>query len=98
MKILISAAAREGRKEITALLYDEGDPGQKISSMARTTGYTCTAAAELILEGEISAMGIIPPEALGKEERIYTKILQYLEKRNVRYKFSEQLVSPGIAV
>ncbi|MGE5438558.1 MAG: saccharopine dehydrogenase family protein [Bacteroidota bacterium] len=98
MKILISAAAREGRKEITALLYDEGDPGQKVSSMARTTGYTCTAAADLILEGEISAMGIIPPEALGKEERIYTKILQYLGKRNVHYKFSEQLVSPGIAV
>jgi saccharopine dehydrogenase-like NADP-dependent oxidoreductase len=61
--------------------------------MARATGYTCTAAEELILQGEITAMGIIPPEALGKEERIYTKILQYLEKRNVHYGFRERLIT-----
>ncbi|MGE5351774.1 MAG: saccharopine dehydrogenase family protein [Acidobacteriota bacterium] len=98
MKILIETLTPEGKRKITASLFDEGNPSQKISSMARTTGYTCTAAADLILEGEISAMGVIPPEALGKEERIYSKILQYLENRNVRYKFSEHLLTKGIAV
>ncbi|MCU7493866.1 MAG: saccharopine dehydrogenase [Ignavibacteria bacterium] len=93
MNIIISATSTEGQREITALLLDEGDPDEKTSSMARATGYTCTAAAELILQGEITAMGIIPPEALGKEERIYTKILQYLEKRNVHYGFRERLIT-----
>ena len=89
MEIIISAAAPEGRVEITASLFDEGDRKKNISSMARTTGYTCTAAAELILQGEITAMGIIPPEALGKEEGVYRKFLRYLEERNVRYNFNE---------
>lgn len=89
MEIIIQAETPEGNFRLTASLYDEGDPKENISSMARTTGYTCAAAAELILQGGITAMGIIPPEALGKEERIYSKILQYLENRNVHYRFTK---------
>ncbi|MGE5429839.1 MAG: saccharopine dehydrogenase C-terminal domain-containing protein [Syntrophomonadaceae bacterium] len=98
MQILISAVTPEGKLEITSSLYDEGNLQEKLSSMARTTGYTCTAAAELILQEDITAIGIIPPEALGKEERIYSKILQYLEKRNVHYQFNEHRVTTGIAL
>lgn len=98
MKIIISAVTPEGKIEVTSSLYDEGNTHEKLSSMARTTGYTCTAAAELILQGDITAIGIIPPEALGKEERIYSKILQYLAKRNVHYDFNEAQVTKNIAV
>lgn len=94
MKIIIEAETPAGRTEIISSLYDETDTVSNISSMARTTGYTCAAAAELVLQGGISAMGIIPPEALGKEENIFRKILTYLKERNVSYTFDERGVIP----
>lgn len=98
MEIVLLAETPDGNILVTSSLYDEGSAKENISSMARTTGYTCAAAAELILQGEITAMGIIPPEALGKEERIYSKILQYLENRNVRYSFNKRPVTKNIAL
>ena len=51
-------------------------------SMARTTGYTCTAVAQLVVEGKYKKTGISPPEYLGDH---YEFIKTYLEKRNVFY-------------
>ena len=52
-------------------------------SMARTTGFTCTAVANLILEGNYSKIGISPPEFLGGH---FEYIQNYLSERNVKYK------------
>ena len=52
-------------------------------SMARTTGYTCTAVANLVLNGKYNRVGISPPEYLGKHFKF---VKSYLEKRNVKYK------------
>jgi lysine 6-dehydrogenase len=54
--------------------------------MARTTGYTCTAVADMFLSGKYSRKGIIPPEYLGEDEEAFKYILSYLKKRNVIYK------------
>lgn len=52
-------------------------------SMARTTGFTCTAVANLILNGVYSKIGISPPEYLGEHMEF---IMNYLNERNVKYK------------
>ena len=52
-------------------------------SMARTTGFTCTAVANLILDGTYNKVGISPPEYLGKH---FDFVKKYLELRNVIYK------------
>ena len=67
-------------------LYDEYDHTSKTSSMARTTGYTCTGAAELVLSGAYSHKGISPPEYLGKEKAHFEFMMNYLKERNVNYK------------
>ena len=54
--------------------------------MSRTTGYTATAAANLFLDGLFTEKGIFPPELVGKHERCFNYILNYLEERNVIYK------------
>ncbi len=54
--------------------------------MARTTGYTCTAAVNLVLNGKFTRKGICPPEYLGEDEHNYTYILNYLREREVIYK------------
>ena len=57
-------------------------------SMARTTGYTCTAVANLILDKKYTQVGISPPEFLGNH---FDFIKKYLEKRNVIYKVKKIL-------
>ena len=52
-------------------------------SMARTTGFTCTAVANLVVNGEYDRVGISPPEYLGGH---FTFIRNYLEERGVQYK------------
>ncbi len=62
-------------------LYDTFMLG--ISSMARTTGYTCTAAVRLILEKGYSEPGIIPPEWLARDLEHTNYILGQLAQRSV---------------
>ena len=52
-------------------------------SMARTTGFTCTAVANLVLNGDYNRKGISPPEYLGEH---LTFVKKYLEDRSVFYK------------
>ncbi len=66
-------------------LLDKYDKATKTISMARTTGYTCTAAANLLLEGKYNQKGIIPPEYLGEEASNYQYFFDYLKERNVIY-------------
>jgi saccharopine dehydrogenase-like NADP-dependent oxidoreductase len=52
-------------------------------SMARTTGFTCTAVANLVVNREYERVGISPPEYLGK---YFEFVKNYLEERGVKYK------------
>jgi lysine 6-dehydrogenase len=51
-------------------------------SMARTTGFTCTAVANLVINGAYTRIGISPPEYLGGH---FEFVKTYLEKRGVKY-------------
>ncbi|RLD87495.1 MAG: saccharopine dehydrogenase [Bacteroidetes bacterium] len=79
----------EGKK-IVYHLYDEYDQATQTSSMARTTGYTATAAANLLLDGLFTEKGVFPPELVGKNETCFNYILTYLESRNIYYQKEEQ--------
>jgi len=54
--------------------------------MARTTGFTCTAVANLVLNGTYNRIGISPPEYLGK---YFNFVKDYLEERGVIYKVNK---------
>jgi saccharopine dehydrogenase-like NADP-dependent oxidoreductase len=63
-------------------LLDRTDKVTEIQSMARTTGYTCTAVAHLVAEKKFSRKGICPPEYLGDH---FQFIRDYLAERRVVY-------------
>ncbi len=93
MRITLKGENIEGKiEEITYDLYDEYDPVTKTSSMSRTTGYTATAAANLLLDGLFSEKGVFPPELVGKQEVCFKYILKYLEERHVNYKKTSRLI------
>jgi saccharopine dehydrogenase-like NADP-dependent oxidoreductase len=85
MRITIKGIQDDDYKEIEYNLYDEKDALNQLSSMARTTGYTCSAVVNLILEGKFTTSGVNPPEYLGVEEGHFNYILKYLKDRNVNY-------------
>ena len=82
MRIEISG---EGQKH-TYNLLDKYDPATDTISMARTTGYTCTAVANLVLSGQYQQKGISPPEYVGASEGAFAFVRSYLEERGVVYR------------
>ncbi len=90
MRITIKGHTKNNEfKTITYNLYDEYCTKTNTSSMARTTGYTATAASNIILKNLFNEKGVFPPELVGKHEECFNFILNYLKDRNVRYTKTE---------
>jgi len=68
-------------------LIDRYDQENNVSSMARTTGYTCTACASLLLSGKFLKKGLFNLESLGQDPELVNLILLYLSDRNVNFEF-----------
>jgi saccharopine dehydrogenase-like NADP-dependent oxidoreductase len=79
MKVIIKGE----NKTVTYNLYDQYDPVTKTSSMARTTGYTCTAAVNLVTKGMFTEKGVFPPELIGDRKECFDFVLNYLKERGV---------------
>ena len=71
-------------------LLDRFDTELGVTSMARTTGYTCTAMVNAIAEGLFSEPGLSPPERVGRDAACYDYIFNYLGQRGVQFKVSEE--------
>ena len=86
MRITLEGFNENGNKEkIIYNLFDEYSQESKISSMARTTGYTATAAVNLFLDGVFEEKGVFPPELIGKHEECFIYFMSYLKERNINY-------------
>ena len=86
MRVVLRGSENNTKKEITYDLFDEYDPVTKLSSMARTTGFTATGTVEMILNGKFIEKGVFPPELVGKDPECFEFILSYLKERNVHFK------------
>jgi saccharopine dehydrogenase-like NADP-dependent oxidoreductase len=71
-------------------LLDRYDSDFNITSMARTTGYTCTAMVHAIAEGLYSDPGLSPPELVGRNEECFYYVFDYLAARGIRFEVTEQ--------
>ncbi len=77
-------------KTYTYDLFDKYCNKTNTISMARTTGYTCTAVANLLINNQYNRKGICPPEYIGEDEKSFDFIMNYLAERNVNYYLSEK--------
>lgn len=66
-------------------LLDRYDRETKITSMARSTGYSCTATVRLVAAGLFTRKGIAPPEYVGKVEGCWEFIRKDLARHNVNW-------------
>jgi lysine 6-dehydrogenase len=92
MRVTLIGTENGIKKKIVYNLYDEYNAESKASSMSRTTGYTATAAVNMVLSGLFNEKGIFPPELVGKHEKCFNFMLNYLKERGVIYKKEEILL------
>jgi len=90
MKIIISGIENNKKVKYLYELFDKFDEDTQTSSMARTTGYSCTSAVELVLNGDYSGKGLFPPEFLGAKNDCLEKMLAYQKERNIIYKVNKK--------
>lgn len=82
MKVVVKS---ESQTVIYELL-DKYDEASQTSSMARSTGYTCTAAVNLIANGLFTEKGVYPPELVGRHKQCFDFVLHYLGERGVHWR------------
>lgn len=80
---IMEVVVRTASSATTYRLYDTTDTMTGFSSMARTTGYTATAAARLVLDGAFARKGVCPPEYLGAQPACFERVLSDLAQRGV---------------
>lgn len=85
MRIRMEGEENGKAKSYEYNLLDRTEKSTNTLSMARTTGYTCTAVAHLVADGKFSRKGICPPEYLGEDENNFNFIKKYLQDRGVTY-------------
>lgn len=86
MKVIVNGESGGKPKRVEYNLLDYYDAKTNTSSMARTTGYTCTAAVNLIVQNLFTGKGVFPPELVGKDKKCFDFVFTYLEERGVHWK------------
>jgi saccharopine dehydrogenase-like NADP-dependent oxidoreductase len=89
MKIIVQGEQKGKSKTIEYSLLDHYDAKSQTTSMARSTGYTCTAAVQLIAGNLFSEAGVFPPESIGKDKACFDRIIRHLKERKVNWEKKE---------
>ena len=86
MKVIVEGKRDGQPQRVEYNMIDYYDAASETSSMGRTTGYTCTAAVNLIAKGMFAEKGVFPPELVGKHKACFNFVLQYLNERGIIWK------------
>ncbi len=75
---------KDGRKTGWVFeMVDHFDPVTRTTSMARTTGYTCSIIAGLLLRGRIAARGVAPLEHIFAEASLFAELRDEMARRGL---------------
>jgi len=85
MRIVAEGTTGGKRVRHTYNLLDYYNTDTETSSLARTTGYTCTAMVRVLASGLWSEPGLIPPEVVGRNEACFSAVLDHLAERSVHF-------------
>lgn len=75
----------KNRKKTTYLydLLDFHDKKRGLTAMARTTAYPASIVAQLILKKALKEKGVIPPENIGMDEKLFRLFSEGLKSRGI---------------
>ena len=74
--------AKSRKREVVYDLLDKYDRHNGVTSMGRTTGFTCSIVTQMVGSGEISSKGVLPPEEAVSGEKV-EKLISELGRRGL---------------
>jgi saccharopine dehydrogenase-like NADP-dependent oxidoreductase len=83
MQVIVEGRKAEKQLRHTYNLLDRYDEKTRTTSMARTTGYTCSIVARQVIRGLFSRKGICPPEYVGMTNGCWENLLAEYAKRDI---------------
>lgn len=89
MTIEVSGKKDGRRKGYKYTVLEHFDHEAGVSAMARTTAYTTSITAQILVEGKVQEKGVVPMEKLGADHGFAKKMLEELGKRNVEINEAE---------
>lgn len=92
MQVVVEGVETGQAVRYTYDLFDRFDSVTGVTSMARTTGYTCTAVTRLLVNGRFRQPGIRPPEFVGQAPGCCDAVLADLAARGVHLQSSRTLL------
>jgi saccharopine dehydrogenase-like NADP-dependent oxidoreductase len=95
MRVIVEGTGDGRRRRLVWDLLDTYDAATGVSSMARTTGYTCTALARLVADGTFARTGVSAPEHVGMAPGCYARVMADLAARRVRFAYREEDLEAG---
>lgn len=84
LKVEVAGIKNNAKKSFEFLMLDHCDKNRHVTSMARTTAYPASIAAQLLLKEKIDEYGVIPPEKIGMDKDLFKNFSRELEGRNIR--------------
>jgi lysine 6-dehydrogenase len=82
LRILVSGTKSGVRQTHAFEMVDHADPAKGFTSMARTTSFPASIAAQMIASGRVSARGVVFPENVFDRE-LFPALMEALERRGV---------------
>jgi saccharopine dehydrogenase-like NADP-dependent oxidoreductase len=95
LKVEVSGIKNDRPTRYVYYLLDGYDEKLKITSMARTTAYPASIIAQLMLKDAITEKGVVPPERIGMNDKLFRVFLDGLKKRKIEIK-EERIVDWGV--
>jgi saccharopine dehydrogenase-like NADP-dependent oxidoreductase len=83
LRVEVEGRRGSGKARYAFQMLDRYDPLTGTHSMARTTGYTATAAVRMLSEGLYDEPGIAPPEMIGRHKEPCDFMIHCLRQRGV---------------
>ena len=90
MLIEVTGSKGARRIQLRYQMLDRFDKKRKVTAMARTTAYTTSVVAQLVVKKSIDEKGVIPPERLGMSKRVYAEFTNMMKQRGVSVKESRK--------
>src|SRR5712691_5964191 len=87
-RVDVGGLSRGKKIHLRYQLLDHYNRRSGVSAMARTTAYPCTSVALLVGGGEIKETGIVTPERIAQDERLFQFVVDRLSERGVKMKMS----------
>jgi saccharopine dehydrogenase-like NADP-dependent oxidoreductase len=92
LKVEVSGVKNGRQTRYVYRLLDHYDEERKVTAMARTTAYSASIIAQLMLKKALREKGVVPTEKIGMNDALFRLFLGELEKREIRI-VEEKMVS-----